>query len=70
MFRGTEFDIGLSDKEWNVGWDRMKKDKTYEVPYFGDLFFISMYLLNWRFYIIAIRYAMLPEKASSNILGG
>ena len=55
MFRGTEFDIGLSDKEWNVGWDRIKKDKTYEVPYFGDLFFISMYLLNWRLYIIAIR---------------
>lgn len=46
MFRGTEFDIGLSDAEWNAGWDKMKKDKTYEIPYFGDLFFMSIILQN------------------------
>ena len=45
MFRGTPFDIGLSDAEWNSGWEKMKKSGTYQVPYFGDLMFMSMYLM-------------------------
>ena len=69
MFRGTKFDTGLSDSEWNQGWDRMKRDQTYEVPYFGDLFFMSMYLQNCGFYIISSRHAVLPEKKSIDILG-
>ena len=32
-----------TDEEWNTGWGLMAQDKTYEVSYFGDLVFMSLY---------------------------
>ena len=43
IFRGSDFDPGLTDEEWNTGWGLMGQDKTYEVSYFGDLMFMSLY---------------------------
>jgi hypothetical protein len=43
IFRGSEFDPGLTDEEWNTGWALMAQDKIYEVSCFGDLMFMSLY---------------------------
>ena len=32
-----------TDEEWNTGWGLIAQDKTYEVSYFGDLVFMSLY---------------------------
>ena len=43
IFHESEFDPGLTDEEWNIGWGLMAQDKTYEVSYLGDLMFMSLY---------------------------
>ena len=37
------FDDGRSNKNWNAGWERMKKDGLYELDYFGDLFVVGKF---------------------------
>ena len=41
VFRNSEYDTGFSNQDWSAGWDQMKMNGTYDVPYFGDLFFMS-----------------------------
>jgi hypothetical protein len=46
IFRGTGFDTGLTEQQWNTGWGLMAQDKNYNVPLYGDLMFMSTYLQN------------------------